>query len=104
MSEELYAGDGLDFEEEDSESGVVTGWDSLTELENQWGKLVENIRDVREENVALLEQLQEQEDLVARLQQEAAAKGEEVAVLQDEKRRTILRIESLLGRFDDLKQ
>lgn len=84
-----------------SEDGVGKP-DPLSALERRWDRLAVTIRDLRDENAVLLEQLSEQEERVARMEVEAAAKVEEVAELTEEKRRTILRIENLLTRFDDL--
>ena len=90
--------------EESLDRGVTSQQDPLAALERQWDRLAKSIRDLRDENAVLLEQSQEQEEQIARMEQEAVARTKELAELDEEKKRTIVRIESLLARFGELEQ
>ena len=85
------------------EDGILIQQDPLAALESQWDRMARMIRDLREENKLLLEQVQEQGQRITHLEQEVKAQAEEMVVLSEEKRKTVLRIEGLLARFDDLE-
>ena len=84
------------------QGGVAVPADSLAELEHRWERLVDIVRDLREGNATLAEQLKEREGRIVRMEQAIVAKSAEVLTLTEERQRTVARIENLLARFDDL--
>lgn len=84
------------------EDGLPIQQDPLSALESQWDRLAQTIQGLRRENARLLEQVQEQGQRIVHLEQEVTDQAEAMVVLSEEKRKTVLRIEGLLARFDDL--
>lgn len=78
--------------------------DLLTALERRWESMSAAIRDLRNANTALREQLRERDEQAARGDQETVRLREQVGELLEEKRRTISRVEGLLARFDESGQ
>lgn len=85
--------------------------DILSTLEQRWEDLAGVIKRLQSENGELQEQLTQRGESVSRLEASMAISSEQVteltkqvAVLREEKRLIVLRIESLLARFEDLRQ
>ncbi|MEO5341315.1 MAG: cell division protein ZapB [Magnetococcus sp. MYC-9] len=101
---EIAYGDGQDSGNPLAGAGSTARPDPLTELEQRWEKLAKGIQDLRAENAALWEQVQEREGQVTRLEQELTARTAAFSALQEEQQRTEQRIGGLLARFDEIGQ
>ena len=84
------------------QSGNDTGTsDLLTALERRWDAMAGLIRDLRDETGMLRNQLQERDQQATRRDAEAVVLKEQLSQLDEEKKRTILRLEGMLAKFDD---
>ncbi|MBF0448963.1 MAG: hypothetical protein HQL67_12240 [Magnetococcales bacterium] len=72
----------------------------LDRLEQKMDALNELVSGLRLEKVSLTEKLENRDDNYSRLQQENAELKSKMAELTEEKEKTILKLETLLARFD----
>jgi len=107
MNEQPMDQQAVDKDSTDAESdrtAVPDASDPLSVLERRWEAMAGKIRDLRNENGNLKEQMAERDERIARLDAESTRLNERLAVMNEEKKRTISRIENLLAHFDDLGQ
>lgn len=77
--------------------------DLLSVLEDRWTSLAETIQRLRDDNSALQDKINDFEALCTSQDDQLAELRKEVEELQQEKARTIGRIEGLLARFDSVE-
>ncbi|MBF0308940.1 MAG: cell division protein ZapB [Magnetococcales bacterium] len=74
----------------------------LNTLENRWGALADTIYNLRSEKSELQRRVQEDEERMFQLEGELEELRLQLEIMNEEKVRTIARIEKLLVRFDGL--
>jgi predicted nucleic acid-binding Zn-ribbon protein len=72
----------------------------LDQLESRWEHMVSQMRQLQEENQRLKQECQAHEQTIAQLNEQSGGSHKQIETLQDQRKQTLERVDSLLQRFD----